>query len=135
MKKTIIIKKRYEFKNLFSKGKFYYSKYINMYILKNNKNYNKLAIAVSKKQGKAVVRNRFKRLIKENYKNIEESIQSGFNILFIINKKSQKETKEINFYDIKENMEKLQGKILALPEREDIDSQISEHMIVELYSK
>lgn len=31
--------------------------------------------------------------------------------------------------------EKLQGKILALPEREDIDSQIAEHMIVELYSK
>ena len=33
------------------------------------------------------------------------------------------------------DLEKLQGKILALPEREDIDSQISEHMIVELYSK
>ena len=31
--------------------------------------------------------------------------------------------------------EKLQGKILSLPEREDIDSQIAEHMIVELYSK
>ncbi|MBD5631920.1 MAG: 30S ribosomal protein S4 [Clostridia bacterium] len=31
--------------------------------------------------------------------------------------------------------EKLQGKILANPEREDIDSQIAEHMIVELYSK
>ncbi|MDE6868375.1 MAG: 30S ribosomal protein S4 [Clostridia bacterium] len=33
------------------------------------------------------------------------------------------------------NPEKLEGKILALPTREDIDSQISEHMIVELYSK
>ncbi|MCD8307040.1 MAG: 30S ribosomal protein S4, partial [Clostridia bacterium] len=31
--------------------------------------------------------------------------------------------------------EKLEGKVLALPQREDIDSQISEHMIVELYSK
>ena len=37
MKKTIKIKKRYEFKNLFLKGKFYYSEYINMYIKKNNK--------------------------------------------------------------------------------------------------
>ena len=33
------------------------------------------------------------------------------------------------------NPEKLEGKIIALPARDDIDSQISEHMIVELYSK
>lgn len=31
--------------------------------------------------------------------------------------------------------EKLEGKVLALPAREDIDTQIAEHMIVELYSK
>ena len=31
--------------------------------------------------------------------------------------------------------EKLEGKVLALPVREDIDSPIAEHMIVELYSK
>lgn len=33
------------------------------------------------------------------------------------------------------NPEKLEGKVIALPTREDIDSQIAEHMIVELYSK
>ncbi|MBQ3506039.1 MAG: 30S ribosomal protein S4 [Clostridia bacterium] len=33
------------------------------------------------------------------------------------------------------NPETLEGKILALPTREDIDSNIAEHMIVELYSK
>ena len=54
MKKTVMIKKNYEFKRLFSKGKFYYGNYINMYIKKSDKNYNKLGIAVSKKQGKAV---------------------------------------------------------------------------------
>ena len=31
--------------------------------------------------------------------------------------------------------EKLEGKILALPQRDDIDATIAEHMIVELYSK
>ena len=33
------------------------------------------------------------------------------------------------------NPETLEGKILDLPKREDIDSNIAEHMIVELYSK
>lgn len=31
--------------------------------------------------------------------------------------------------------EKLEGKVIALPARDDIDSQIAEHKIVELYSK
>ena len=33
------------------------------------------------------------------------------------------------------NAEKLEGKVIALPKRDDIDSQIAEQMIVELYSK
>jgi small subunit ribosomal protein S4 len=33
------------------------------------------------------------------------------------------------------DMNKLQGKVVALPEREDIDLNIKEHLIIELYSK
>lgn len=33
------------------------------------------------------------------------------------------------------DQEKLQGKVIALPERDDIDMTIEEHLIVELYSK
>ena len=107
MKKTIMIKKRYEFKRLFSKGKFFYSEYINMYIQENNKKYNKLAIAVSKKQGSAVIRNKFKRLIRENYKKFEIHLETGYNILFIINKNSELETKDITFYNIRNNMKRM----------------------------
>jgi small subunit ribosomal protein S4 len=33
------------------------------------------------------------------------------------------------------DLDKLEGKILALPKREEIDTPIQEHLIVELYSK
>ncbi len=104
MKKTIMIKKNFEFKYLFSKGKFVYGTYIHMYIKETNRKYNKLGIAVSKKQGKAVERNRIKRLIRENYKIFENNIKLGTNILIIINK--EKNIKEISYYDIKENFER-----------------------------
>ena len=101
MKNTVMIKKNYEFKNLFSKGKFYYGDFIHMYIKKGNSSYNKFGIAISKKQGKAVKRNRIKRLIRENYKNFESRIENGTQILIIINK--EKNIEEINFKDIENN--------------------------------
>lgn len=101
MKNTIMIKKNYEFKNLFSKGKFYYGEYIHMYIKKGTSSYNKLGIAVSRKQGKAVQRNRIKRLIRENYKNFEAKLEKGTSILIVINKKQ--EIKNISYKNIEEN--------------------------------
>lgn len=105
MKKTKMIKKRYEFKILFSKGKINYGKNITVYILKNKFNYNQLGIAVSKKSGKAVDRNKVKRLIRENYKLLEDYLYTGYNILISVNKKCQ--IKNINFYDIKEDLQKI----------------------------
>ena len=105
MKNTIIIKKNYEFKNLFSKGKFYYGENIHCYIKTTENATNKLGIAISRKQGKAVQRNRLKRLIRENYKEIENDLKSGIQILVVINRK--KILKEITFYDIKKDFYKI----------------------------
>ena len=108
MKNTIVIKKNYEFKNLFSKGKFYYGEYIHIYIKENNKEYNKIGIAISGKQGKAVDRNRAKRLIRESYKNLEDNIKKGNSFLIVINK--EKDLKEIEYKDIEKNMRKTMEK-------------------------
>ena len=105
MKKTEMIKRRYEFKILFSKGQTFFGKNITMYILKNKMEINKLGIAVGKKSGKAVDRNRIKRLIRENYKEFETCVKCGYNIFISVNKKC--DTKNVSFYDIKNDFEKM----------------------------
>lgn len=104
MKRTLILKKNYEFKNLFSKGKFYFGEYIHFYIIESNLSFNKFGIAISKKQGKAVARNHIKRLIRENYKNFEDYIKLGTSILVVINKNQN--IKNINFKQIESNFYK-----------------------------
>ena len=47
MKKTKMLKKNYEFKNVLTKGKYYSGKYIDAYIKKNKGNGNFLGIAIS----------------------------------------------------------------------------------------
>lgn len=85
----------------FLKESFIIGEFIHFYIKETEKNFNKLGIAISKKEGKAVKRNRIKRLIRENYKNFEERIKLGTNILIVINK--EKNIEEISFKDIEGN--------------------------------
>lgn len=98
MKKTKMMKKNYEFRNVLSKGKYYSGKYIEAFIKDNNKKCNYLGLAISVKYAKAVERNRIKRLIRENYKIMEDHIKDGKSIVFLVKKKSNSE--DINFDNI-----------------------------------
>lgn len=102
MKKTEMLKKNYEFKNIISKGNYYSGKYIEAFIKKNNKNSNFLGIAISKKVAKAVGRNKIKRLIRENYNILELDIKDGYSIVFLWKKKIEFE--KATFVNIKNDM-------------------------------
>ena len=102
MRKIKTLKKNYEFKNVLSKGKFYVGKQVSIYVLKNNKESNVIGIAVSTKKCGAVLRNRIKRLIRENYRLIKNNLKQGYDIVFLWTKKGV--AKEANYYIIKNDM-------------------------------
>lgn len=108
MKKTKMLKKNYEFKNVLSRGKYYSGKCIEAFIKDNHKNCNFLGLAISVKTGKAVRRNQIKRLIRENYKNYEDKIGVGNNIIIIVNK--NKSSENIEYYGVKKDFENILSK-------------------------
>lgn len=107
MKKTKMLKKNYEFKNVLTKGKYYSGKRIEAFIKYNNSNINTnfLGIAISSKITKAVGRNKIKRLIRESYKNLENNIKTSHSIIFLWKKKVNIE--EATYKNIKDDMKNI----------------------------
>ncbi|MCX7843334.1 MAG: ribonuclease P protein component [Clostridia bacterium] len=83
MNATVPLKKNHEFQRAYKKGKFFVGKFIVLYILANNSDVNRLGITVSRKYGKAVRRNRIKRLIRESYRLFEGLLKRGYDVVFV----------------------------------------------------
>ena len=109
MKKTIKLKKNYEFNNTFKRGKYSSGDFIECFYLKNNKNINYFGIAISSKICNAVKRNRIKRVIREVYRNIENSISIGNTFVFLW--KKNKEVEKCNYKNIFNDMIKIFKKL------------------------
>ncbi len=87
MKRIETLKMNYEFKNVFSKGKYYIGEQVIVYFLNNKYGYNRIGIAISSKLCNAVKRNRLKRLIRASYQKFDFNEYSSCDIVFIWNKK------------------------------------------------
>ena len=85
MEFTQSIKKNFQFRFVYNKGKSFANRFLVMYVVKNKKypDTNRLGVSVSKKVGKSVVRSRVTRLIKENYRLMEKDIKRGYDIVII----------------------------------------------------
>ena len=116
MKRIKTLKLNYEFKNVFTKGKFFYGKQIIMYVYKNKFGYNRFGVAINKKLCKAVKRNRIKRVIRASYQEINKNeVNQGFDIVFIWNKKENIEN--LDYKIILEDMKKSFKKAGLLSEK------------------
>ena len=98
--KIISIKENSDFRRAYYKGKSVVKKRLVLYYRKNRFSYNRLGITVSPKVGKAVTRNRVKRLLKENYR-IIQGLSAGYDIVIVARKRAA----FASFYDLKKDME------------------------------
>lgn len=99
--KTKGLRKDSDFRKVYKHGKSIANKYLVMYILENKSEESRLGISVSKKVGKAIIRNRVRRLIKEVYRlNVDDKIKAGYDIVFI----ARVASKEASYQDIEKSV-------------------------------
>ena len=104
MKKTFSLKESKEFQKAINRGTWYGGELISIYIMPNKQNFNFLGLAIGKKVGKAVKRNRVKRVIRAAYLEMEENIKNGFNIIFVWRAKAKFE--DLTYKCIKRDVER-----------------------------
>ena len=90
----------------YAKGKTYVAPNLVMYIMKNRVGFTRVGITTSKKIGKAVQRNRARRVIKEAYRQINSNINRSFDIVFVARGKTTKAKMQEVKKEMKYNMKK-----------------------------
>ncbi len=83
MEFTDSLKKNYEFRRLYNKGKSAATPYVVVYVKRTGRDTNRLGITVSNKIGKAVVRNKVRRRLREIYRLHEGEMQRGLDLVFV----------------------------------------------------
>lgn len=72
-----------DFSKVYKCGRSYANRYLVMYILKNELDFNRLGMSVSKKVGNSVIRHRVTRLIRESFRLNEKALKKGYDIVVV----------------------------------------------------
>lgn len=101
------LKKNFEFKFVYRRGKSVANELLVMYMFKNKRNkdnekipYNRLGVSVSKKVGNSVVRSRSKRLISESFRLNYNCMLKGYDFIFI----ARNPIVDKNYFDVEKSM-------------------------------
>lgn len=83
MKQTVAIKQPHLFRRAYAKGKSAVTPTVVLYARKNGQSFNRLGLTVGTKVGKAVVRNRVRRRLRESYRGHEEAVKKGYDLVLV----------------------------------------------------
>jgi len=107
---TCSIKHNYEFRRLYNAGKSAATGHIAVYCKRSRRGVSQLGITVGTKVGKAVIRNRVRRRLREIYRLHERTIRRGFDIVVVARVKSRTATYQQLEADFLRLMDKLELK-------------------------
>lgn len=98
----VTLKENRDFRRLYAKGKSYPSAILVTYVMKNHCECVRIGITTGKKIGKAVLRNRSRRIIREAYRDLSDRIKPGYDLVFVARGK----TPFVKSYDVLKSMKK-----------------------------
>ncbi len=102
MNSSETLKLNKDFKRLYYRGKCFAARLVVVYVQKNRLGINRLGLTCGKTVGKAVKRNRAKRLMRESFRQLNGSSKQGYDIVIIartriIEKKCGEVVKDLRF--------------------------------------
>jgi len=97
------LSKTSEFKKVFSEGRRIEGKNLTIFVLKNDYVFNRLGIIVKKETGKAVVRNKIKRRLKEASRLLNKKLLPGYDIIIL----AKNNIREANYFETCYDLESL----------------------------
>ena len=98
----VTIKENKDFRRIYAKGKSYASGILVTYVIRNRTRDVRIGITTSKKIGKAVLRNRSRRIIREAFRELAGDVKSGYDLVFVARAK----TPFVKSYDVLRSMKK-----------------------------
>ena len=101
------IRRTKSFKAVYSTGNQAVNAYFAVYAMANNTQANRLGVSVSKKVGKAIIRNRVKRLVKESCRLRAGNLTKGYDIVVVARRAAGALPKEGSFRKVDKALESL----------------------------
>ncbi|MFT9057077.1 MAG: ribonuclease P protein component [Ethanoligenens sp.] len=83
IQKTISLTENRDFRRLYHRGRNMVHPCLVLYYARNRLGHNRVGITTSKKIGKAVARNRARRIIREAYRQLGPAVKSGWDVVFV----------------------------------------------------